>query len=188
MRDGVEGRPTAPPDWTFENSTLLPRRPPSTPGWGLDYATLFEEDFASYYGVPDPETPGRYLTLCELAERGLVHDVWLVLSQDVPDVSVAEVLEAKPLCDTNGNKIGGAFEPCAGNGCFDADVPHCAVSLRVGFVNYNRGPGCYLHSHARRLGHPALPRRPRNARAVAVPILLRTETSVASAIQPTLAK
>jgi len=25
-------------------------------------------------------------------------------------------------------------------------APQCGVSVRIGWVNYNRGPGCYLHS------------------------------------------
>ena len=110
------------------------------------YATLFKQDFAQYYGYPDPSHPSRYLTLCELVERGTIHELWVVGSGDVPDANAAEVLEAKPRYTRTGNRIPNAVERCAGNGCFDSDVPFCGRSLRIGFGNYNRGPGCYVHS------------------------------------------
>jgi hypothetical protein len=59
---------------------------------------------------------------------------------------MAEVLESKQRYTSTGNTISGSFDRCAGNGCFDTDVPRCARSVRIGVVNYNRGPGCYLHS------------------------------------------
>lgn len=149
LRDGVEGRPPAPAGFAYDNSTLYPRRPASEAGYyRLDYATFFEPDFAVHYGYEDPAQPGRYLTLCELVERGLINELWLVASDDkASDVSHSEVLEAKPRYGSDGQPIPGAVERCAGNGCFDADVPFCGRSLRIGWVNYNRGPGCYLHSH-----------------------------------------
>lgn len=147
LRDGVAGRPAAPNGFAYENSTLYPRRPQGQAGtWGLDYAALFSEAFAKHYGFEDPAAPGTYLNLCELVESGRIHELWLVGSGDVPDASAAEVLESKQRYDAARNPLPGAFEKCAGNGCFDDDVPHCARSLRIGFVNYNRGPGCYLHS------------------------------------------
>lgn len=147
LRDGVAGRPPAPADYAFENSTLYPRRPQGEQGsWGLDYAALFSEAFAPRFGFEDPDAPGSYLDLCELVESGRIHELWLVGSGDVPDASAAEVLEHKQRYDAGRNPIPDNFERCAGNGCFDLDVPRCARSLRIGFVNYNRGPGCYLHS------------------------------------------
>src|SRR4029077_11737384 len=41
--------------------------------------------------------------------------------------------------------VAGTFNRCAGNGCFSATVPVCGRSIRIGFVNYNRGPGCFMH-------------------------------------------
>lgn len=147
LRDGVNGRPPPPTNYPYQNSTLFPRRPPSEPGgWRFDYATLFEQGFAQYYGYPDPANPSRYLTLCELVQRGDIHELWVIASADVPDVNIAEVLESKPRYTRTGNRIPNAVERCAGNGCFDTDVPFCGRSLRIGFVNYNRGPGCYVHS------------------------------------------
>ncbi|NJK89543.1 MAG: hypothetical protein HC923_09170 [Myxococcales bacterium] len=147
LRDGANGRPPPPANYPFENSSLFPRRPEAEPGyWRFDYATLFEPSYAQYLGFEDPDTSGQYLPLCELVERGLVHEVWVVGSGDVPDAGMAEVLEHKPRYTSTGNRIRNAVEPCAANGCYDPDVPFCGRTLRVGFVNYNRGPGCYLHS------------------------------------------
>ncbi len=147
LRDGVDGRDPAPVDYAYENSTLFPRRPNGESGaWSFDYKQLFSAEFAPYYGFEDPDAPGTYLTLCELIESGDLHELWIVGSGDVPDVAAAEVLEFKQRYDRSRNPIDGEFDGCAGNGCFDADVPHCARSVRIGFVNYNRGPGCYLHS------------------------------------------
>jgi hypothetical protein len=119
--------------------------------WGLDYAALFSDDFAKYYGFLDPNAPGHYLNLCQLVVSGKIHELWLVGSGDVPDANAAEVLESKQRYDAARNPLPGVFEKCAGNGCFDDDVPHCARSLRIGFVNYDRGPGCYLHSQGHAL-------------------------------------
>jgi hypothetical protein len=162
LRDGVAGRPPAPAGWGPNNSTLMPRRGDDEPGtWRADYAALFSEDFASLLGMPD--AAGQPRTLCELAEAGEVHEVWLLVSGDKPDASLAEVLEHKQRYDAAGNKIPGSFDRCAGNGCFDVDVPRCDVSIRIGTVNLDRGPGCYLHSQghglegtARRDDVPAL--------------------------------
>ncbi len=148
LRDGAFGRPPAPVDWLYDNSTLFPRRAEDELGyWRFDYAELFSLDFAEHYGFEDPGNPGSYLPLCELIEQGLLHELWIVGSGDVAtDVNAAEVLEHKQRYDRGRNPIAGSLDACAGNGCFDADVPACARSVRIGFINYSRGPGCYLHS------------------------------------------
>jgi hypothetical protein len=147
LRDGANGHPAAPADWTKINSTLFPRRDASEPGaWRFDYAELFTQAFAAHYGFEDPKRPDRFLDLCELVDAGLVHEVWVVASGDVPDVNMAEILENKQVYDEAGAAVPGLMDPCAGNGCFDADVPVCERSLRIGSLNYHRGPGCFLHS------------------------------------------
>jgi|GEM_PF-487703 len=148
LRNGYAGNPAAPPGWPYENSTLMPREDPVDGAWGFNYAELFSSAFAPYYGYEVPSAPGTYYGLCELIESGQIHELWVVGSGDVPDVSAAEVLESKRRYTATGNLIAGSFDRCAGNGCFDADVPDCARSVRIGFVNYNRGPGCYLHSQS----------------------------------------
>lgn len=145
LRDGVDGRPPAPAGYPYQNSTLLPRKNAGG-GMVVDYAAFFGPAFAALYGYPNPDAPGEFLDLCALVDRGLVHEVWMVGSGDVPDAAAAEVLENKPRYTASGTKIPGSSERCAGNGCFDLDVPYCGRSVRIGFVNYTRGPGCYMHS------------------------------------------
>jgi hypothetical protein len=150
LRDGVNGRPAAPAGFPYQNSTLYPAAASVRSSSGtVDYAQFFSQGFANLYGYADPAQPGRSLTLCELADRGLVHELWVVGSGDVPDAGMLEVLESKQRYTAAGAKIAGSFERCAGNGCFETTVPICGRSIRIGLVNYNRGPGCYLHS----LGH-----------------------------------
>jgi len=146
LRNGFNGNPAAPAGWPYQNSTLMPRESPQQGSWGFNYAELFSTTFAQYYGYEVAGSPGTYHTLCELIDTGKIHELWIVSSGDVPDVSVAEVLEKKQRYTATGNLIPGSFDRCAGNGCFDTDVPTCARSVKIGFVNYNRGPGCYLHS------------------------------------------
>ncbi|MEW5854133.1 MAG: calcium-binding EGF-like domain-containing protein [Myxococcota bacterium] len=148
LRDGYAGHPAPPAGYPHENSTLLPRRPANEAGeWRMDYATLFDPAYAAHYGFTHPDAPGQFMDLCTLVERGHINEVWLVISgEDPTDVNMAEVLEAKPRYSATGNLLPGEPERCAGNGCYDVDVPVCGRSLRIGAVNYRRGPGCYLHS------------------------------------------
>ena len=154
LRDGVDGRPAAPANYPYDNSTLYPAtgtRPltysGSPPAFGsFDYGALFGSAFAKWYGFHDAANPGQYLDLCTLVERGELHDLWIIASGDKPDAGAAEVLETKPLYTVNGNRKPDSSERCAGNGCFAATVPFCGRSLRIGLVNYNRSPGCYLES------------------------------------------
>ncbi|HJL17974.1 MAG TPA: hypothetical protein RMH99_20075 [Sandaracinaceae bacterium LLY-WYZ-13_1] len=141
-----------PADWPYRNSTRYPREDPPTGRWGFDYGALFGEAFAAHYGFEDPDAPGEYLTLCELSERGLVHEVWVYGDADVPDVAAAEILAFTPEYDASGARVEGAWDTCAGNGCFDSDdfIPEtCTRTLRIGWVNHTRGVGCYLES----IGH-----------------------------------
>jgi len=141
-----------PAGWRFRNSTRYPRKPAGTADfWHFNYGALFTQQFADYYGFADPDHAGKNLTLCELLQRGIVHEVWIYGDADTPgDVNAAEVLELKQRYDEAGHPIAGSFEPCAGNGCFDpGDIPSCGVSVRIPWVNQSRGPGCLLHS----LGH-----------------------------------
>jgi hypothetical protein len=140
-----------PANYQFHNSTLYPRKSASsTDYWHFDYAALFNQQFADYYGFVDPQDASHYLTLCELFERGVIHELWIYGDADVPDVNAAEVLENKQMYDAQGNALAGQFDPCAGNGCFDQnDIPACKVSLRIPWVNNTRGPGCLIHS----IGH-----------------------------------
>ncbi|NJK33258.1 MAG: hypothetical protein HC927_13150 [Deltaproteobacteria bacterium] len=77
-----------PPNWPYNNSTLYPREDPQEGYWSFDYEQLFTEQFAARYGIVDPNDPDAGpLPLCELVERGLVHEVWVYGDADVPDVT-----------------------------------------------------------------------------------------------------
>jgi hypothetical protein len=138
-----------PQDWPYNNSTLYPREDPVEGYWGLDYEQLFTQQYADYYGIEDPDQPGRNLTLCELIERGLVHEVWIYGDGDVPDVNGAEILEFKPFYDENFQQGAGDLNRCAGNGCFDSEdeIPSdCTRTVRIAWMNNTRGVGCFLES------------------------------------------
>jgi hypothetical protein len=146
----------APAGWTKKTSTLLPRRAnPGAFNWGIDYPKFYNATFAARYGFPDPAHPGQFLSLCQLADQGVIHDVWMAFDPDSDpgEASAAEILEWAPVYDANRVKTGG-WDQCAGNGCFDNDVPHCNnASLRISFINLNRGPGCFIHGHGHGMEH-----------------------------------
>lgn len=145
LRDGVGGRPPPPPGFPYQNSTLFPRKTEPDGSLRFDYAGLFRSTYAPNLGHPDPAHPGQFLDLCTLVNQGAVNELWVVGSGDVPDAAALEVGGTMANYTTTGNIIPGSFSRCA-NGCVDADVPFCGRTLRIGFVNYNRGPGCFLHS------------------------------------------
>ena len=136
-----------PPYYTYRNSTLYPREKPVDGYWGFDYEKLFTPEYTQLYNIPDPDDPDQLLSLCELIDRGLVHEVWVYCDGDVPDVSMAEILELKPYYDENRNRLPNQMNRCAGNGCFDAEdsIP-CNRTVRIGCFNNMRGVGCYLES------------------------------------------
>jgi hypothetical protein len=146
----IDLRDATPPDgWPYRNSTLYPREDPVTGTWGFDYERLFGEEFAALYGIADPDDPAHDLDLCELIDRGLVHEVWVVADGDVPDAGAAEILELKPWYDADRQRRDRAMNRCAGNGCFDDDdvIPaDCTRTVRIAFFNHTRGPGCFLES------------------------------------------
>ena len=79
LRDGVNGRPAAPASYPYRNSTLYPASQAVRLASGpVDYTAFYSQTFANLYGFPDPAQPSRNLTLCELAERGIVHELWVV--------------------------------------------------------------------------------------------------------------
>jgi subtilase family serine protease/PKD repeat protein len=144
MRDA-----TPPPNYPYNNSTLFPRENPVEGAWGLDYERLFTPEYAQRYGIHDPSDPSRVLTLTELIDRGLVHEVWIYGDGDVPDVSAAEILELKPYYDATRQRLPGPMNRCAGNGCFDDedDIPG-SRTVRIAFFNNTRGPGCFMESYS----------------------------------------
>ncbi len=128
------------------NSSLYPRVPDWKEGINFRYGELFGEKFARYYGVPAPGQPGKFLTLAELVNRGIVHEVWFLARQGQFG-SPFESIEVKQAYDEKLNKIPGRSVQ-AGNGG-SPEQPFIGRSLRILFINADRGPGCAMES----LGH-----------------------------------
>lgn len=129
------------------NSSRYPRDPTGPEGSGRSnfrYADLFGPKFAEYYGVRDPKRPGHFLTLGELVDRGIVHEVWFLAIQGKAGAP-SETTELKQVYDENGRKMAGKWVQ-AGNALDGSVWPWTGRSLRILFMNSTRGPGCATES------------------------------------------
>jgi hypothetical protein len=119
------------------NSTKMPRRAKNG-GNDIDYSQLFNQTYADYYGIPDPNNASHNLTLCELFAKGIVNDIFLVVNKTAPDDQMPEILEYKQEYDDKDVLKPGKFDQYAGNGFFDpGDIPAvnaCGRSVRIGFL------------------------------------------------------
>ena len=122
----------------------------------FDPTALFTNaSFAQYYGYPDPNTPGGFLSLCQLFEQGVVNEVWI---QDgggtaLPNGSLTPraplYAERKQMYDQDGVAIPSSFAKCVGGGSSGTssclDVP-CNVTVRLAHLDPSPagGPGCDL--------------------------------------------
>lgn len=128
------------------NSTKYPRAPAGRPGVNFVYKELYSDTFARCYNVKDPERPERFLRLHELVDRGIVHELWFFAYQRDAGAPF-ECTEQKPAYDEKFNRLEGQHRH-AGNGG-DPDEPWHGRSLRINFINSERGIGCSMES----LGH-----------------------------------
>ena len=128
------------------NSTKYPRVPNWKEGINFQYGRLFQPEFTGHYGISDPKKPGRNLTLKELVDRGIVNEVWFLAYQGKFGAPF-ESVEVKQAYDEQFGKIPGKSVQ-AGNGGTD-EQPFIGRSLRILFINVERGPGCAMES----LGH-----------------------------------
>lgn len=129
------------------NSTKFPRKPNWTGGNNFVYAELYTETFAAYYGYVDPVDPGRYLTLAELVDRGIIHELWFFANHGSCGAPY-ETIELKQYYDPDFNKRTGGlwsgYGP-AGNG-HDFGMPWIGRSFRITFLNAHRGIGCGMEN------------------------------------------
>ena len=121
---------TEPRGTVDRNSARFPR---TADGVGFDYGALHE--LRLYDG----------LRLDELAERGLINEVWL-LADHTAHSAPWETVEVKRAYDWDFQPLG--YERQAGNSG-EHDAPWIGRSLRILFVNFARGVGCAMES----LGH-----------------------------------
>lgn len=122
----------------------------------FQYAALYSDEFAKLYGVADEANPGKFLNLRQLVDRGMVHEVWCVISGNTKSprqVGMWESIELKLAYDDN-FKAKGDDHVHAGNG-EDPDQPWIGRSLRIGCINASRGPGCFLESLSHSFEHMA---------------------------------
>jgi len=131
------------PETPDGNSTKYPRKPNSAQGMNFDYKQLYSEKFAEYYGFKDPDNPNRYLTLAELVKRGIIHELYFFAYQRNAGAPF-EATELKPVYDENFKRKGNEYR-AAGNGG-DPEEPWYGRSLRISFVNAERGVGCNIES------------------------------------------
>ncbi len=139
MRDGAA---TAwPAAWP-----LLPAAVPT--GSDFIYEGLFTQAFAVHYGYVDPADNSRYLTLCDLFEKGIVNELWVAgpRGSDGNPLGVYESKARIAQYDASTNPTG-VFNSCAGNGCYDPGTAGlCKVSVRLMELATDRGPGCATHA------------------------------------------
>lgn len=138
------------------NSTKMPRRT-KTNGNDIDYSQLFNQKYADYYAIPDPANPGHNLTLCELFNKGLINDLFLVVNKTAPDDQMPEILEYKQEYTNKDVAKPGKFDQYAGNGYFDAgDIPAvnaCGRSVRIGFLEMTGVLGNSMQVNAHNYEH-----------------------------------
>ncbi len=125
------------------NSSKYPRVKDWKEGVNFDYAALHTQEFAKLYGYADPEVPGRYLTLGELVANGTIHELWFLARQG--DLgSPFECIEQKPVYDERFERVGGEHRQCGNGG--DPNEPWEGRSLRINYINYDRGIGCAMEN------------------------------------------
>ena len=134
---------TPPAEKLDGNSAKYPRVPGWKDGINFQYARLFNDEFTRHYGVAES---GAQLSLKEMVDRGLIHEVWFLAYQGQYGAPF-ESVEVKQAYDERFRKVPGKSVQ-AGNGG-DEGQPFIGRSLRILFINVERGPGCAMES----LGH-----------------------------------
>jgi hypothetical protein len=125
-----------PPGWTNISSTLLP----TDASGAFDHLPLFNQEWGDRYGFLDPRVAGRYLTLCELFEQGLINEVWLAVGEVVTPRIPPMAPERKQVYDGANKKVPGVFEPAAGTKVLDGIT--CKVTVRLAHLDPPRGADC----------------------------------------------
>jgi len=129
------------------NSSIYPRRIDWKEGQiNFRYGELFTPRFTALYKVADPADRKRQLSLAKMVDRGLIHEVWFLAKQGKYGAPF-EATEVKQAYGPDFSKIPNKFVQ-AGNGGTD-EQPFVGRSLRILFINAERGPGCAMES----LGH-----------------------------------
>lgn len=126
------------------NAVSFPLKRGVTNDFNVEHNAFFGEAIARAIGEPAPDAPGRFLRLEELVDLGLVHELWVITNGDDRAIKAFECVELKPRYDEQFRRVGDGFVQ-AGNGG-DPEQRWTGRSLRLGFINSTRGPGCFLES------------------------------------------
>jgi len=141
-----------PANWMAPNSTKMPRL-----NGGIDFAQLYNQTYADMIAIPDPANPSHNLTLCELLQKGVMNELFIIFNKTGSDGNVPEIIEYKQVYDDKDVAIAGQFDPWAGNGAFDPpDLPEakaCGISLRVDFIEMTGGISGAMHVLSHNLEH-----------------------------------
>jgi hypothetical protein len=144
-----------PPTHPYENSTKYPREEPRVDYFTFDYAQLFNQAFAGYYGIKAAD--GHNMDLCELFKTGTIHELWLYGAADNSmEVKGAEFMSIHPYYDANRVRIPGQLSYC-GHECLEQEdidsLPaSCGIAngttptIRIGWINHNREVAAYVES------------------------------------------
>jgi hypothetical protein len=117
---------------------------PTRSGNGFGYAEFMtSQTFADKVGMTAPGGT-RNLTVCELFEQGLINEAWVAERSDDP-AKLYEILARGQEYNADFSKKAGEFDNCSGNGCVNGF--ECGVSVRLGEINLDRGPGCATHAY-----------------------------------------
>ncbi len=126
-----------PPNSPYESSALVP----TDASGAFDTSALFTQAFAANYGYPDPASPSRSLTLCELFEQGIINELWLMTGDEDTSRRPPLMAESKQVYDAQNRPIAGMFADTG----YDPFPPlHCNVTARIGYVSPTRGVDCDL--------------------------------------------
>ncbi len=128
------------------NSSLYPRVADWKEGINFKYGDLFSDKYSDLYAVPDPAHPGKMMSLKQMVDTGTINEVWFMARQGKIGAPY-ECTEVKQAYDAADKKIPGKSVQ-AGNGG-SAEQPFVGRSLRILFINVERGIGCAMES----LGH-----------------------------------
>lgn len=117
----------------FVTSGLLPR----TQGGDVDWPRLFSPEYKGTLGLADPWDVPETLSLCELFERGLVHELWVFAEPTRP--AIQSFGERRQAYDASGEAIPGVFTATPG-----FENVACGVTVRAGIVDVGLEPECAM--------------------------------------------
>lgn len=117
---------------------------PTRSGNGFGFTEFMtSQAFADKVKLKEPNGT-KNLTVCEAFEKGLINEAWVAEPSD-DSAKLYEMLGRGQVYNADFSKKAGQFDNCSGNGCLSGFT--CGVSVRLGEINLDRGPGCATHAY-----------------------------------------